>query len=117
VSGTSSFLAEKKVEDNKSDDEDDDENDLFQSSNSPNPYNPTKKNEILKEKSIYEKKYVKEIESLYVYVKDENKYVSKGKGFLSIEYTDVDSKKIGVIVFRYLLNLNLQIEILWVIKL
>jgi hypothetical protein len=105
-SGTASFLGESKkepkVEEDKSEDEGEGDNDLFQSSNSPNAYNPTDKTDIQKEKSIYEKKYVKEIENIFVYVKDESKYVSKGKGFLSLEYADVDNKKVGVIVFRYL---------------
>jgi hypothetical protein len=35
-----------------------------------------------------------------VYIKSDNKFVSKGKGFLSLEYAEIDGKKIGVVVYR-----------------
>ena len=96
---TTSFIKEKNEED-KSDEEGEGDNDLFQS-NSPNPYNQTEKVQPqATEKSLYKKKYLKEVENIYIYSKDENKFVSKGKGFLSLEFADIEGKKVGVIVFR-----------------
>jgi hypothetical protein len=110
-----------KAEDLSGDDNDDNENedDILKPSNSPKPYDPVNntnsdKNSI---KSIYAKRYVKEIESLYELVKEEkitekkeelkeekkieyvNKYVNKGKGYLSLEYTE-EGQKTGIIVYR-----------------
>lgn len=88
----------------KSDDEDDDDNggdDLFQGSNSPNAYNPVEQSVKAEAQSLYTKKYVKQIENLYVYSQSENKFVSKGSGYLSIEFSDKNDTKTGVIVFRY----------------
>jgi hypothetical protein len=94
-----------KAKEEKSDNEEDDNEDdqLFQS-NSPNPYNPLSEQpkEESKEKNPYTKKYIKEIENIYVYSKENNKFSSKGKGYLSLEYAEVENKKIAVSVFRYL---------------
>jgi len=99
LGSTNNFV--KKDDEDKSDEEGGDENDLFQS-NSPNPYNPLETSTVSQsqEKSIYTKKYVKEIDNIFVYSKEENKFVSKGKAFLSLEYADADGKKVGVVVFR-----------------
>lgn len=100
-----SFTEDKsKPKEEKSDNEEDDNEDdqLFQS-NSPNPYNPLSElpKEESKEKNPYTKKYIKEIENIYVYSKENNKFSSKGKGYLSLEYADIDNKKVAVAVFRY----------------
>lgn len=52
------------------------------------------------QKSPYTKKFVKNIDNLYVYTKSENKFINKGNGFLSVEYAEIDGKKVGVIVCR-----------------
>lgn len=102
----SSFLSSAKKTEEKALGEEESEGegeageDLFQQSNSPNPYNPVEKSETQKEKGPYSKKYVKEIDNLFVYIRDEGKFVSKGKGFLSLEYAEMEGKKIGVVVFR-----------------
>jgi len=95
------FKGNSKKESDGEDGEGDD-NDLFQPSSSPNAYNPTDDSNkgIVTEKSVYTKKYVKQIENLYVFHKEENKFVSKGTGFLSLEFADVDGKRVGVVVFR-----------------
>jgi hypothetical protein len=107
ASDNSKFLTtedKSKAKEDKSDNEEDneDDNELFQS-NSPNPYNPLSEQpkEQSKEKNPYTKKYIKEIENVYVYSKENNKYSSKGRGFLSLEYAEIDGKKISVAVFRY----------------
>jgi len=101
LSGSSFLGADKKEPAEEKSDEEDGDNDLCQSSNSPNLYNPIEKTDSqIKEKSIYTKKFVKEVENIFEYIKDGGKFVSKGKGFLSLEYADVDEKKVGVVVFR-----------------
>jgi hypothetical protein len=95
-----SFLSSKQ-ENKKSDDEDEEGGeDELQGSNSPNAYNPTENVSTL-EKSKYTKKFVSHVDNILVYNKDENKFISKGSGYLSIEYTDVDTKS-AFIVFRYI---------------
>lgn len=48
---------------------------------------------------LYEKQISKTIDNLYLFNKEENKFISKGKGFISIE-TSKQEKKSAVIVFR-----------------
>jgi hypothetical protein len=102
--GTNFFSKATETKENESDSEGGEgDNDLFQSSNSPNPYNPTdiKSNtNVHKEQSVYKKKYVKNVENVFVYSKDEGKFVSKGNGFLSLEQADENGKKVAVVVFR-----------------
>jgi hypothetical protein len=82
-------------EDNEDNEEEGDNEPI--GSDSPNAYNPV---EDKKNKSIYTKKYLKQMENIYVFHKgEEKKYLSKGNGFLSIEYTNV-GKKAGLIVYR-----------------
>jgi hypothetical protein len=85
-----SFMKSKDEEEENS--EDDEE---FKGSESPNPYNPNEN----KSKSIYKKKYIKQVDNIYVFNKEQGKFVSKGSGFLSLEYTDV-GKKTGLLLFR-----------------
>jgi hypothetical protein len=90
-----------KQEAKKSDDEEGEEgdDDVLQGSESPNAYNPT----ILEkkdEKSDFVKKFVRHIDNILVHNKEDNKFVSKGSGFVSIEYTEVH-KKSAFVVFRY----------------
>jgi len=101
INSTTTFVKDKKEEDSD-EGEGEGENDLFES-NSPNPYNPLEmaKGPKTTEKGPYEKRFLKELENIFVYVKDEGKFVTKGKGFLSLEFAEVDNKKVGVIVFRY----------------
>ena len=88
---------DKKKED-ESEDDGEGGDDLFEGSNSPKAYNPV---EVVKtEESLYSKKYVKQIENLFAYNKEQNKFISKGNGYLSIEYSDKDGKKAAVIAFR-----------------
>lgn len=107
MAGSSSFFAktEKKEEDKSgSEDEGEDQNDLFQGSKSPDrdAYNPEKSKETNdnKEPSMYTKKFVKSVENLYIYSKKENKFISRGNGFLSVEYADHDDKRIGLVLCR-----------------
>ena len=97
----SDFLASKPDNKEKSEDEaeGEDNNELFKS-NSPNPYNPQEESKVIQQ-GPYKKKFLKELENIFVYIKSENKFVSKGKGFLSLEFADIDGKKIGVVVYRY----------------
>ena len=106
ASDSSKFLTtedKSKAKEDKSDNEEDngEDNELFQS-NSPNPYNPLSEQpkEQSKEKNPYTKKFLKEIENIFVYSKENNKYASKGKGFLSLEFAEIEGKKIAVAVFR-----------------
>jgi hypothetical protein len=100
-SSTTTFLnaGGDKKKDDDSGEEGEGDNDLFH--DSPNPYNSTEKITLQPtEKSPYAKKYLKEIENLFVFIKEDGKFVSKGKGYLSLEYADIDDKKVGVVVFR-----------------
>jgi hypothetical protein len=97
--GASSFMTSRKKSDDEEDGDGEDGNELFEGSNSPNAYNPVD-NPLEKEKSNYTKKYVKQIENVFVYNKTENKFVSKGNGYLSIEHPN-DDQKLCFIVFRY----------------
>ena len=90
------------------------DNDLFQS-DSPNPYNAGDKQPVAAEKSVYTKKYNKEVESIYIFVKEDNKFVSKGKGFLSLESAEVDGKKVAVVVFRYFKRIYFTFYIIYII--
>jgi hypothetical protein len=87
-----------KQETQKSDDEDKEEegDDVLQGSESPNAYNPTEKKD---EKNDFVKKFVRQIDNILVYNKEDNKFVSKGSGYISIEYTEVN-KKAAFVVFR-----------------
>jgi len=98
---TSEDKSKPKEEKSDNEEDNDEDNELFQS-NSPNPYNPLSEQpkEQSKEKNPYTKKYLKEIENIFVYSKENSKYSSKGKGFLSLEYAEIEGKKIAVTVFR-----------------
>ncbi len=98
VQPSNSFL--NKEEGDDSGDEDGD--DLFQTEEASAP--PQKMDSVSKEKGNKKKKYSKEIENIFVYAKegDKGKFTSKGKGYLSLEYSDEDGKKVGAVVFRYI---------------
>jgi hypothetical protein len=100
AAGTNPFTTKKEDEKN-SDDEDGEEgdNDLFKTEENDN-VNPADKQPKVAVESIYTKKYNKEVENIFIFVKEENKFVSKGKGYLSLEFAEVDGKKIAVVVFR-----------------
>lgn len=118
---SSLFSNETKKNEIESEDENDDNNEeeILKPSNSPKAYDPINNENKSAVKSIYTKKYVKEIDSFYELVREEkiaddkntenkeekkpefvNKYVNKGKGFLSLEYTD-EAGTAAIIVFRY----------------
>jgi hypothetical protein len=118
----------KKNEDESGDENDDNnEEDILKPSDSPKAYDPINNENKGAVKSIFTKKYLKEIESFYELVKEEvntckdskdkadeakseakeekntsfvNKYVNKGKGFLSFEYTE-EGGKAAIMVYRY----------------
>jgi len=92
-SGNSFFNNSKK----ESDEEDGVEGgeDEKQVDNSLEAYKPNKEDL----NSPYSKKYNKLIETFYLFNKETKKYISKGEGYLSLEYTDKPSK-VGVVVFR-----------------
>ena len=83
---------------NESDDEGSDgEEDKNQEkrSDSPEAYKPNTE----KTTGPYNKKYVKLVDNFFVYNKKEKKYLSKGDGYFSIEYSE-EPKKSAVFVFR-----------------
>lgn len=118
----------KKNEDLSGDENDDNnEEDILKPSDSPKAYDPINNENKGTVKSIFTKKYLKEIESFYELVKEEvntckdskdnaneaksetkeekntsfvNKYVNKGKGFLSFEYIE-EGGKAAIMVYRY----------------
>jgi len=128
-SSTSNFLKKEnnKDENESGEENEDNEDDILKPSNSPRAYDPVNNENKVAFKSIYTKKYVKEIESFFELVKEEkkiiqtdsnikedkeksevkedkkpeiiNKYVNKGKGFLSLEYTE-EGGKAAIIVYR-----------------
>ena len=88
-------------EDNDDKNEDDnEENDNNGKSNSPNPYNPENDTNDQVNKNGFKKIYVKRIDNFYLFEKSENKYISRGNGFVSIETSNKDNKKLAVIMFR-----------------
>ena len=94
--GGSTFFNKKNESDEEgSDGEKDNENE--KRSDSPEVYRPTTE----KSTGPYTKKYVKLVESFFVYNKKDKKYLSKGDGYFSIEYSE-EPKKSAVFVFRYL---------------
>ena len=58
----------------------------------------------LREENVFfigdNKGFVKGIDNFYLYSKKENKYISKGEGFISIETTEKDGKKFAFVMFR-----------------
>lgn len=95
-SGLFGNLGGDKKEEEGGDEEGDDQ---IGKSNSPNPYNPEEKKEEDKDKDI-KKIFVKKVDNFYLYNKKENKYVSKGEGFISIETTDKGKNKFAFVMFR-----------------
>ena len=81
----------------KKEDEEEEGDDNIGKSDSPNPYLPEVTNDESKD---FKKLFVKKVDNCYVYNKEQNKFVSKGNGFISIETTDKDNKKFGFIMFR-----------------
>jgi len=94
VSGNSFFKNAKKESDDEGDGEEGGE-DEKQEDNSLEAFKPNKEDL----NSPYLKKYNKLIETFYLFNKETKKYISKGEGYLSLEYTDKPSK-VGVLVFR-----------------
>lgn len=76
-------------------------------SNSPKrEYNPEidDKEKNKDDNNVYVKRYVKKVEKVFLYDKEEKKYISKGEGFISIETMttkkDDKEKKDGIVVLR-----------------
>lgn len=99
-----------------SDDEGEDEGEeVFQKSNSPDAFKPT---ESKPANSDFNRIYIKQIENFFVYSKDDNKYLAKGKGFISIEqhkekeksYFIVFRNSMGTILFNGVINSNLKLS-------
>ena len=90
----------KKSESEEEKDDESDENNKIGKSNSPNHYNPEEENNEKENENGFKKIFVKKIDNLYLLDKKENKYFSKGNGYISIETCDKDNKKIAVIMFR-----------------
>lgn len=94
----------QNINNDKTKNEDDDNKDDIFNSN-PNSSKETNHNNFVQliatqeSKNLYDKLISKHIENLYIFNKEENKYISKGKGFISIE-TSKQQQKSSVIVFR-----------------
>merc|ERR1712032_891927 len=88
---------------NKNNVEEEGEGEDEQKPSTPTQYDPL----VTSKDSIYKKEFVKEIDSFFELTKveneekktTENKYVNKGRGFLSLEYTEKEEKT-ALIVYR-----------------
>ena len=99
--GANPFASKKDDDEDEDKDEGDDgDNDLFKTEEDGNATSAADKQPKVAVESVYTKKYNKEADNIFIFVKEDNKFVSKGKGYLSLEFAEVDAKKIGVVVFR-----------------
>ena len=105
--GSSSLFGnkEEKQEDKEEKEEEGDDN--IGKSNSPKrEYNPeiNDKEKNKDDNNKYVKRFVKKVEKVFLYDKEEKKYICKGEGFISIETmttkNDDKEKKDGIVVMR-----------------
>ena len=86
----------KKEEVKESDDEDNKE-DVF----GDEPQKEEEPTKLVQQESSFDKKFSQHIDKIYVYKRDEKKYVSKGNGYLSVETAkETEKAKMAVVVFR-----------------
>ena len=86
----------KKEEAKESDDEDNKE-DVF----GDEPQKEEEPTKLVQQESSFDKKFSQHIDKIFVYKKDEKKYVSKGNGYLSVETAkETEKAKMAVVVFR-----------------
>jgi hypothetical protein len=86
---------------------------MFGKSNSPEAFKPTEAKPV---NSDYERIYIKQIENFYTLSKEQNKFVSKGKGFVSLEhhkekktiYQVLFRNSLGVLLFNGLISKNIK---------
>lgn len=96
-SNKESNFYKKDEEENKSDEESGDDNDLFKS-DSPKYERPQES--TVTEEGPFKKRFSKDLENIYLFSVSDKKFVSKGKGFISLEYAEIENNKIGVVVYR-----------------
>ncbi len=109
---TSSIFCEKKNA--NSDNEDDDEDNELQRSDSPEVYKPTETSKPVD--SEYNRIYIKQVDNFFTLNSEESKFVTKGKGFVSIEqhkektknYHIVLRNSMGVVMFNGYLTAHLK---------
>lgn len=86
----------KKEEAKESDDEDNKE-DVF----GDEPQKEEEPTKLVQQESSFDKKFSQHIDKIFVYKKDEKKYVSKGNGYLSVETAkETEKARMAVVVFR-----------------
>ena len=71
-----------KNKEENSDDDEDGEGELCEPTDNIEAYKP---DDSTPANTEFNRVYVKQVENLYIFSKDENKFVSKGKGFISLE--------------------------------
>lgn len=88
---------------NKEDDEEDNDNEevFKKESEAVIGFNP----ENQPQESEYNKLFVKQVDNLYIFSKDEKKFVSKGKGFISLEKHK--EKNTAFVIFRNAMGVKL----------
>lgn len=98
LSSTNNFFSNpKKEEDNE--DDDDKEDDVFNDKEEQEKEPPTKL--VPQDISLFNKKFSKHINQLYLYDSKAKKFTPRGNGFLSVEISKDDQvKKSAVVVFR-----------------
>ena len=97
VENNSNFLSNKNNNENKEENSESDE--FF------NEENKQKENktiiELKKEDENYIRKYSKNIDDIFVFSNEKKKYISRGNGIISIEFSKEKSKqKIAILIFR-----------------
>lgn len=105
--GSSSLFGNKEEKEEDKEEKEEEGDDNIGKSNSPKrEYNPEiidkKKNKD--DNNKYVKRFVKKVEKVFLYDKEEKKYICKGEGFISIETmttkNDDKEKKDGIVVMR-----------------
>lgn len=97
LSSTNNFFSnQKKEEDNEDDDKEDD---VFNDKEEQEKEPPTKL--VPQDISLFNKKFSKHINQLYLYDSKAKKFTPRGNGFLSVEISKDDQvKKAAVVIFR-----------------
>ena len=84
-------------DDAKESDNEDNKEDVFGDA----PQKEEEPTKLVQQESSFDKKFSQHIDKIYVYKRDEKKYVSKGNGYLSVETAkETEKAKMAVVVFR-----------------
>lgn len=104
--GSSSLLGNKEEKEEEKEEEGEGDDNIGKSNSPKREYNPEiiDKEKNKDDNNKYVKRFVKKVEKVFLYDKEEKKYICKGEGFISIETMttkkDDKEKKDGIVVMR-----------------